>query len=564
MSIKNTVSAVTGMACPEYEKTPNLDALSANRAAVQAALDSGDKRAISEALDAVREDAAELKQLAELPAPAAVPVFFSEMPLTAQLEYASSHKPQPLPDALGKVAPWSYDLLPNIFTDLVRDTAERTQCPPDFVAVSLVCAAGAVIGRSRSIHPKQKDDWTVTPNLWGALVGKPSAMKSPAIGSGLSPINRLEAQARERYKEATLEHEITAELNEMALKDTRKRAEAMLKKGDKVGAKMLMMEAAGGASKPIQARYTINDSSVEKLGELLNENPNGLLLVRDELSGWLSKIQSEDGAVERAFYLESFDGTGTFVYDRISRGTIFIESCCLSLIGGIQPARIAPLIRGSVSGASDDGMVQRLQLAVWPEDQHDWQLVDRWPNKAVREAVSATFHKLDRLRDTERSTLRFTAEAQALFYDWYVEHMRESRSDDLHTALQSHYLKMPKTIAGLALIFELIENDSAEQVSATSTVRALDWADYLKSHALRLYGASIHAPLIAARLILQRRDKLPEPFTPRELCLKKWAGLGTMEEVNDALTILADHDYLVGYIAETGGRPSMRYVWKPE
>lgn len=30
----------------------------------------------------------------------------------------------------------------------------------------------------------------------------------------------------------------------------------------------------------------------------------------------------------------------------------------------------------------------------------------------------------------------------------------------------------------------------------------------------RLYGAAINAPLLGAKLILERKDKLPEPFTP--------------------------------------------------
>jgi hypothetical protein len=51
-------------------------------------------------------------------------------------------------------------------------------------------------------------------------------------------------------------------------------------------------------------RLVVNDSSVEKLGELLNENPNGLTLVRDELSGWLGKLSKEEFQSERAFYLE--------------------------------------------------------------------------------------------------------------------------------------------------------------------------------------------------------------------------------------------------------------------
>jgi len=38
---------------------------------------------------------------------------------------------------------------------------------------------------------------------------------------------------------------------------------------------------------PRERRYVVNDTTVEKLGELLNQNPNGLLLFRDELSGFL-------------------------------------------------------------------------------------------------------------------------------------------------------------------------------------------------------------------------------------------------------------------------------------
>ena len=84
------------------------------------------------------------------------------------------------------------------------------------------------------------------------------------------------------------------------------------------------------------------------------------------------------------------------------------------------------------------------------------------------------------------------------------------------------------------------------------------------SHAQRLYGAAINAPLIAARLILERQQKLPEPFTAREVRQKDWTGLGTQDSVNNALTVLTEHDFIVGYevAGEKGGRPSIRYVWR--
>ena len=114
------------------------------------------------------------------------------------------------------------------------------------------------------------------------------------------------------------------------------------------------------------------DATVEKLGELLNENPRGLLLIRDELAGFLAHLESEQYQSDRAFYLEAFNGDGRFTYDRIGRGTVHIGNCTVSMIGGVQPTRIAPLVRAAIRGTNNDGLIERLQLAVWPDDLGSW------------------------------------------------------------------------------------------------------------------------------------------------------------------------------------------------
>ncbi len=51
---------------------------------------------------------------------------------------------------------------------------------------------------------------------------------------------------------------------------------------------------------PVAKRYLVNDTTVEKLGELLNHHPNGLLLFRDELSGWLHTMDRPGHENDRA------------------------------------------------------------------------------------------------------------------------------------------------------------------------------------------------------------------------------------------------------------------------
>jgi hypothetical protein len=291
--------------------------------------------------------------------------------------------------------------------------------------------------------------------------------------------------------------------------------------------------------------------------------------IRDELPGFLAKMESEECQGERAFYLEAFNGDGRFTYDRIARGTIVIENCTLSLVGGIQPSRLAPIVRGAVGGAANDGLIQRLQLAVWPDDRGSWEWVDRSPDlaaKAIYERAFRDLHNLD-LTDNGHAVLRFTTEieAQQLFREWMEEVQSAARAGNLSSSLESHLLKLPKTVAGLALLFELVEGGRVA-VGEGALMRALGWADYLQSHASRLYSAGETMAEDGARLILERRAHLPEPFTARDVHRRKWAGLGERDAVGSALDVLeATHHCraVVDAGGTHGGRPSAAYSWHP-
>ena len=45
---------------------------------------------------------------------------------------------------------------------------------------------------------------------------------------------------------------------------------------------------------------------------------------------------------ERAFCLQAWNGDTGHTIDRIGRGTIHVEACCMSMLGGIQPGRRSP------------------------------------------------------------------------------------------------------------------------------------------------------------------------------------------------------------------------------
>src|SRR5690606_26030711 len=116
-------------------------------------------------------------------------------------------------------------------------------------------------------------------------------------------------------------------------------------------------------STPTERRYFTQDATVEKLAVAPKENPRGPLILRDELAGWLRTMGRPGREGEREFYLEAWNGTGSFTVDRIERGTIHIPALCLSVVGGIQPGKLQAYISDALrEGFRDDGFLQRVQV----------------------------------------------------------------------------------------------------------------------------------------------------------------------------------------------------------
>lgn len=278
-----------------------------------------------------------------------------------------SPEQKPLPEPRPAVLPFHAEMLPFAIRDYVLDVANRQQSLPDFVAVAAIIGLSSLLGRKALIYPKQFDDWVVTPNQWGAIIGRPSAMKSPSMKEALKPLRQFDIKAAQQFEEDKKNYNEEYQLIELEKLTAKNKAKKALNDDSRDEAREFL-RMAECVTPPIRQRLVINDASIEKLGELLNENPNGLILVRDELAGWLAKLSKEEYQSDRAFYLECFDGNSSYTYDRIGRGTIDIQNCTLSVIGGIQPTKIATLVRDAIKGTADDGLIQRFQLAIWPDD----------------------------------------------------------------------------------------------------------------------------------------------------------------------------------------------------
>jgi hypothetical protein len=411
------------------------------------------------------------------------------------------------------------DALPAGWSRWITTEAAARGCPRDYVAAALIGAASAWIGNARRVAATA--DWTEPPHLWFALIGAPSAGKTPALQPIVEASRILEREAEPAWREALALYEREAEA-------TRAR--------DKAWRDDVRAAAANGADPPDRPadaaepllpprpRIMTMDTSTEELQRILAETPRGLLHVRDELAGWLGGFDRYGGhGADRSFYLECWNG-GAYVCDRVRYhgAPIHIEHASLSILGGMVPDRL----REALADA-DDGLPARL-IYIWPDLAPIASLSDRGDDDARRrrEMLATTARRLralamgaDQHGTPAPVALKLDAGAFRLFDELRRDTMERARSASGLAA--GWHGKNPGRALRLALVYELLSSAvraGAEpaSVSADAVVRAGGYIDYAASMfdrviaGLAIGQAEADAAVIARHLLATLSTRLNE------------------------------------------------------
>jgi hypothetical protein len=490
-------------------------------------------------------------------------------------------EPQPLPKGLAPVDDFDLRFLPAALQPWVGDISDRLQCPPDYVGVSAIVALGAIVGRRIGIKPQTKPDWLEVPNIWGGFIGRPGMLKSPAMQEALKPLHRLEAEAakeneigKEAYAAGLSAYKMRQQVKVTLEKEALKKAKSGKIEG-------INFELGDEPKEPAAIRFRTNDSSYEALGELLKENASGILIERDELVSLLKHLDREEQVVARGFFLSGWSGTQPYSFDRIGRGHVNLDAVCLSVLGGTQPARISEYVRrANFGGSGGDGLIQRFGALVWPDVSASWRDVDEYPNSEAREKAWQVFDlaaKLDlqaalklgasKGQFDKLPCLRFDDAAHEDFLGWRTDLETRLRTGALHAALEGHLAKHRKLVPALALINSVADGDEGA-VTHKSLLRALAFAGYLESHAIRVYNSGMEGETAAAGAILNhiRAGDLGDGFTARDILRHGWAHLNDREQIELGLILLGDLDYVAAQepiVRPQGGRPKVTYAINP-
>ncbi len=330
---------------------------------------------------------------------------------------------------------------------------------------------------------------------------------------------------------------------------------------------------------PKEKRYLTTDSTIEKLGEICRDNKQ-LLVMRDELVGWFNSLCKSGREEDRTFYLQGWNGDSKYTFDRIGRGKIVIKNLCLSVFGTIQPDVIDQFIHGKK--AFEDGLIQRFQMMVYPDQLEDFKNIDRAPDIIAEQKPKRVFTGLSGLTPRKDAAtgedvpegFRCDSEAQVLMSYWIEEFEKRNRFEDFeNSAMKLHYSKYPKLMASLALNFLMIDNASGSnfaQVQPVHVAMAGAWAEHLESHAKRIYsleGGKKYQPHLTLLKMIKTGQIDSNSFRAWEVARLGRSGLNSPAAVKEVARKLEEYGWVKikkGNSSSKGGRPSETITVHPD
>ena len=359
-------------------------------------------------------------------------------------------------------------LLPDLIERWAFEQAESMGADPAGLAMAAIASCAAAIPDHLRVKVKRHADWYESARIWVALIGPPSAKKSPIIRAATAPINAIDTELFRSWQRAMARW--------LALEPDEKK----------------------GKPAPAQSRIRLTDTTVEAAQEVLVGSPNGLLMVQDELTGFFGSMDrygsSGKGGADRAFWLQSWNG-GEYALNRVGRGSTLIPNLSVSLLGGIQPEPF----RKAASGMIDDGLIQRLFPIMLGRASmgKDEPMSDSDVQYGI---LIEALHKLRSPKGLNDGSLRLSDGAQCVRLEMEKRHLELRELESINRKLASHIGKYEGYFARLCVVWHCIEycsdpfvdhdpNGLPIEISEGTAQRVADFMhQFLLPHAIAFYA----------------------------------------------------------------------------
>ena len=263
----------------------------------------------------------------------------------------------------------------------------------------------------------------------------------------------------------------------------------------------------------------LNDFTLESVYKVLQANPRGVIVYRDEVAGWLNSMNAyKNKGGDEQFWLENYNSGLVKINRQKADRALFVRNCFASVLGTTQPAILAQFAEGN---KAYNGFLARI-LFSYPEDTAKISYNNRVPDSVFREKWAKIIERMynlpcqitsaaDDLSDAqiEPTLIHLSSKAATLYQEYYdkiatqVNESEDEIEQAVLTKFDSHVLRLALiltflhwaekdsalTLGGITVEADMSMEDLAKiQITETAMQGAINLANYFSATVRKVVG----------------------------------------------------------------------------
>ena len=319
----------------------------------------------------------------------------------------------------------------SVAAGIAEEIATAYGVSPDMIIAAIFAAVGAAAGNKFKVF---HGGFTNALSMWWCLVAPSGYGKTEPLKPILQPLH---------------------DINRQLITETKSAFSSWKQNGQQ-------------GERPRNRQLIINDTTPEARDELLADNPEGLLIYRDELAGLFNDIGRYNNSGEVENYLSIWSGT-PYSVNRKTSEPLYIQNPILTILGGIQPDVVASVFRSR-------GMMVNGFFARWSFVCPTIFAQRTFNAQPISDAVAIWWKGfIESLHYEGTQPRTFTLNAEASFiHDVFFSRIADELSDEHSSPRQREVLaKLRVMVFRLAGIIHLLRNGiSTPDLIDAETMRA--------------------------------------------------------------------------------------------
>ncbi|WP_159432707.1 DUF3987 domain-containing protein [Mesonia phycicola] len=369
------------------------------------------------------------------------------------------------------------EIFPLVIQNLINNAFETKCFNRDYFSTAILSTCATSIGNAVSLF---NGTYSVKPILWLAIVGDRGTGKTHPLDYAKKPLSLKDDEAYNTYEQELKAYD---EQNDNS-----------------------------GLKKPKYNHTILNDFTPEIIAQTLKYNDKGILILKDELMGWINSFDSSKRGGEQQMYLELFNGN-VLTVDRVTKDPIRINASNVNILGGMQPQKLKEF---ASNHRVEDGFIDRF-LFTLPSSLKPILFT----GKTIPEDLENDYIKwINNLLEVPELTITVNEECHLIHAKWQHHKAKVYFNDALENAIQK---KLETYVWRLALVIEImnqgVDRCFNDDLQPSSIKKAINLVEYFRENAFKVHDKILSKnPFDSLTAIqLDFYNRLPQEFKRSEV-----------------------------------------------